>query len=274
MFHRFGCLGTPQCMPITAQPQTDSQTLFERWQRHGDRRAREELITRHMPLARRLARRYVGAREPLDDLVQVASVGLVKAVDRFDASRQNAFTSFAVPTILGELKRYFRDHGWSVHVSRGAQERALKVEEARRVLVTRSGHEPTVTEIATYMEISVEDVLDGLEAAGAHHAISLDTPREDQDGESGTIADSIGVEDRRFARVEDGAAIAVAAQDLTEQQRRIVALRFAEDRTQTEIAHLEGVSQMQVSRLLRRAMSTLAEEMAVDAPAARVHANL
>jgi len=158
----------------------DSDELFVRWQRDGDRRAREELVERYMPLARRLARRYLGAREPLDDLVQVASLGLVKAIDRFDAGRGNAFTSFAVPTILGELKRYFRDRGWSVHVPRGAQERALKVEETQRQLITRTGRAPTIHELAAYMELSLEEVLDALEAAAAHHATSLDrsTPRE------------------------------------------------------------------------------------------------
>jgi RNA polymerase sigma-B factor len=253
-------------MPITeTQVRTpDSEVLFERWQRQGDQRAREELVHRYMPLARRLARRYLGAREPFDDLAQVASVGLVKAIDRFDASRGNAFTSFAVPTILGELKRYFRDLGWAVHVPRGAQERALKVEEAQRTLTTRTGRSPTVSEIATYMELSVEEVLDGLEASEAHHSVSLDTPREDGDAEAGTIADVLGSEDRRFEFIDAGATIATAATHLTDQERRILALRFIEDRTQTEIAAVEGVSQMQVSRLLRRALGTLSELVAAD----------
>jgi RNA polymerase sigma-B factor len=242
----------------------DSQLLFERWQQHGDARAREALVRQYMPLARRLARRYLGAREPLDDQEQVASVGLVKAIDRFDASRGNAFTSFAVPTILGELKRYFRDLGWAVHVPRGAQERALKVEEAQRFLTTRTGRAPTVSELATYMEISVEEVLDGLEASEAHHSVSLDTPREDGDADAGTIVDVLGAEDARFDAIDAGATIAKAAERLSEQQRRMLALRFIEDRTQTEIAELEGVSQMQVSRLLRRALATLAEQVDAD----------
>ena len=212
-----------------------------------------------MPLARRLARRYLGAREPYEDLVQVASLGLVKAIDRFDAERGNAFTSFAVPTILGELKRYFRDLGWAVHVPRGAQERALKVEEVQRQLTSKTGRAPSVSQIAEFMEISVEDVLGALEAAGAHHSMSLDTPRDEGDNEGGTIADLLGEEDRRFDFIDAGASIAKAAKHLSERERRILALRFIEDRTQTQIAEIEGVSQMQVSRVLRRAIATLSE---------------
>src|SRR5512140_2841708 len=171
-------------MTSLAISRTDSADLFVRWQQHGDRGAREELVQRFLPLARKLARRYAGAREPFDDLVQVASLGLVKAVDRFDVSRGTAFSSFAVPTILGELKRYFRDLGWSVHVPRGAQEQALKVEDAQQTLTSRTGRPPTVEELAQYLELSVEDVLDALETAGAHHSTSLDAPRDDIDGES------------------------------------------------------------------------------------------
>ncbi|HWD63935.1 MAG TPA: SigB/SigF/SigG family RNA polymerase sigma factor [Solirubrobacteraceae bacterium] len=246
----------------------DPDELFARWQKFGDRRARDELVERYMPLARRLARRYLGAREPFEDLVQVASLGLVKAIDRFDASRGNAFTSFAVPTILGELKRYFRDLGWAVHVPRGAQERALKVEEVQRELTSKTGRAPTITELAEYMELSLEDVLDALEAAGAHHSMSLDTPRDDGESDGGTIADVLGEEDKRFEYIDAGASIAQAAQQLSERERRILALRFIEDRTQTQIAEIEGVSQMQVSRVLRRALATLSELVeASDTPA-------
>jgi RNA polymerase sigma-B factor len=249
------------------RPPADPSELFVRWQKHGDPRAREELVERYMPLARKLARRYLGAREPLDDLVQVASLGLVKAIDRFDAERGNAFSSFAVPTILGELKRYFRDLGWAVHVPRGAQERALKVEEVQRQLTSRTGSAPTVNQIAEYMELSVDEVLEGVEAARAHHSMSLDTPREDGDNEGGTIVDTLGDIDKRFDSIDAGASIALAAQKLTERERRIVALRFIEDCTQTEIAKLEGVSQMQVSRLLRRALATLTAEVEAAEPA-------
>ena len=237
----------------------ENNELFIRWQTAGDQRAREELVDRFLPLARNLARRYAGAREPFDDLLQVASLGLVKAIDRFDIERGAAFSSFAVPTILGELKRYFRDLGWSVHVPRGAQERALKVQEAQERLTTRTGRPPAVTELAEYMELSVEDVLDALETAAAHHATSLDAPREDRDDESGSLVDLFGEEDQRYELVDQTATISVAARELTARERRVLALRFAGDMTQTQIAQEIGVSQMQVSRILRQALSHLRE---------------
>ncbi len=237
----------------------DASLLFVRWQRHGDQRAREQLVERFLPLARKLARRYSGAREPFDDLLQVASLGLVKAIDRFDTTRGTAFSSFAVPTILGELKRYFRDLGWAVHVPRGAQELALKVEEAQQRLTAKTGRPPSVPDLAEYLELSIEEVLDALETAGAHHCVSLDTPREDAEGESGTLADAFGEPDIRFELVDASVSIAAAAKHLSARERGVLELRFVEDLTQTQIADLIGVSQMQVSRILRRALSQLRE---------------
>ncbi len=247
---------------------TDAAILFVRWQKHGDQRAREELVERFLPLARKLARRYGGAREPFDDLMQVASLGLVKAIDRFDPSRGTAFSSFAVPTILGELKRYFRDLGWAVHVPRGAQELALKVEDAQQQLTAKTGRPPTVYDLAQFLELSAEDVLDALETAGAHHTVSLDTPRDDADGEAGTLADAFGEQDARFEFVEASVSIAAAAQNLSARERRVLELRFVRDITQTQIAELIGVSQMQVSRILRRALSQLRDLTDGERPAA------
>lgn len=243
---------------------SDNRELFLRWQRDGDQRAREELVERFLPLARNLARRYAGAREPFEDLLQVASLGLVKAIDRFDVDRGAAFSSFAVPTILGELKRYFRDLGWSVHVPRGAQEQALKVQEAQERLTTKTGRPPTVHELAEYLELEVEDVLDALETAAAHHSASLDAPREDRDDESGSLVDVFGQEDRRYELVEETTTISAAARELTPRERRVLALRFAGDMTQTQIAQEIGVSQMQVSRILRRALTQLRELTQAD----------
>src|SRR5881397_1578895 len=155
---------------------TDSDELFVRWRRHQDRQSRDELIARFLPLARKLARRYVQSSEPYEDLVQVASLGLVKAVERFDPGRGFAFSSFAVPTIVGELKRYFRDTAWAVHVDRGGQERARKITEAQQALSGRTGRIPTVAELAQYLELSQEEVLEGLQTAEAYGALSLDAP--------------------------------------------------------------------------------------------------
>src|SRR5436305_6388323 len=236
----------------------DSDKLFVRWQKSGDQRAREELVNRFLPLARNLARRYAGAREPFDDLLQVASLGPVKAIDRFDVERGAAFSSFAVPTILGELKRYFRDLGWSVHVQCGAQDQALKVQVAHERLTTKTGRPPTVNELAEYLELSVEDVLDALETAAAHHSTSLGAPREDRSsGESGSLVDVFGEEDSRYELVDETVTISVAARELSARERRGLALRFVNDMTQTEIANEIGVSQMQVFRSLRRALNRL-----------------
>src|SRR5213593_4453856 len=155
---------------------SESRELFSRWRQFADRAARDELIARFLPLARKLARRYVQSSEPYEDLVQVASLGLVKAVERFDPDRGFAFSSFAVPTIVGELKRYFRDTAWAVHVDRGAQERARRIADAQRTLSTRTGRIPTVAELAQYLELSQEEILDGLQTAEAYGAVSLNTP--------------------------------------------------------------------------------------------------
>ena len=237
----------------------ETERLFDRWQQDGDRGARDELVARYLPLARKLSRRYGGAREPFEDLLQVACLGLVKAVDRFDTSRGTAFSSFAVPTIMGEIKRYFRDQGWAVHVPRGAQERAVKVENAQNRLSARSGHAPTVPEIAEYLELSIEDVLDALETSRAHHAASLDAPSDDGDAESGTVVDTIGHDDPRLVGIETRLTVGAAAEQLSERERRVLALRFVHDLTQTEIAERVGVSQMQISRILRRSIARLGE---------------
>ena len=234
------------------------------WQQGRDPRARDELVSRFLPLARKLARRYVG-REPFDDLLQVASVGLLKAIERFDCGRGIAFSSFAVPTILGELKRHFRDTGWFVHVPRGVQELALKVEEAEQHLRTKVGRSPTTQELAEFLEVSNGDVVEALDAAAGHHSTPLDGAGDDADGDGASLIDVLGKDDERFELIEAGVTIASAARDLPEAERTVLWLYFLEDRTQTQIAERIGVSQMQVSRILRRAVQRL-RHLTEDAP--------
>jgi RNA polymerase sigma-B factor len=231
--------------------------LFDRWRRHRDIRARDELIARFLPLARKLARRYVSANEPYDDLVQVASLGLVKAVERFDPDRGFAFTSFAVPTIVGELKRYFRDTAWALHVDRGAQERARRIADAQEEVSSQTGRPPTIPELAEYLEMTEEDVLDGLQTAEAYDAVSLDAPLASEDADMSSRLEVIGTEDDRLELVDTQATIFAAAKHLPPRERQILYLRFGEDLTQSQIADRVGVSQMQVSRLLRRSLQRL-----------------
>jgi RNA polymerase sigma-B factor len=238
--------------------------LFERWQCHADQHAREALVERFLPLGRSLARRYVSTNESIDDLTQVAYVGLINAIDRFDTSRGSRFAAFAVPTILGELRRYFRDTAWAVHVPRGAQERALEVERAGGTLTANSGHSPTVGEIAQYLECDQGEVLDALQVGQARSSVSLDAPRPGgaEDDSESTRAETIGTEDEGYELVEDGSAVAHALRSLAPRERRILFLRFAREMTQSEIAAEIGLSQMQVSRVLRRSlerMRTIAE---------------
>jgi RNA polymerase sigma-B factor len=234
----------------------EAQELFLRL-RGGDEGVRETLVERFLPLARQLARRYQRANEPLDDLIQVASIGLVKAIDRFDPDRGVAFSSYAVPTILGELKRYFRDSGWALHVPRGIQERAMQVDRAVKELSGRLGRSPSVDEVAESIDVSVEDVLSAMEASQAYEAVSLESERSASEPGGDTYADAIGTEDERFDLVEYGAAIAPALDALQPRDRLILHLRFVEDMTQSQIAERIGVSQMQVSRLIRRSLTRL-----------------
>jgi RNA polymerase sigma-B factor len=235
----------------------DMPALLRRWQRDGDAGAREILVQQYMPLARGLARRYGRSSEPFEDLLQVASLGLLKALDRYDADRGHPFASFAVPTILGEMRRYFRDSGWAVHVPRGAQERALKVREAQERLANRNGRAPTVNQLAEYLELDIEEVIDALQAARAYDTLSLDAPRPSVDGEVVAYGESLGCDDERYELVELDATIASVLGDVPPRERLILHMRFVEDLTQTEIAERLGISQMQVSRLLRRSLEQL-----------------
>jgi RNA polymerase sigma-B factor len=243
----------------TAARRLSSEELFARWREHRDRHARDELVARFLPLARKLARRYAQSSEPYEDLVQVASLGLVKAVERFDPTRGFAFSSFAVPTIVGELKRYFRDTAWALHVDRSAQEAARKISDAQQQLSGSTGRAPTVDELALYLEMSQEEVLEGLQTAEAYAAVSLDAPVAGEDDEESTRLDSVGIEDADLGVADDVVTIFSAAKHLPTRERQILYLRFGEDLTQSEIARHVGISQMQVSRLLRRSLHRLRE---------------
>jgi RNA polymerase sigma-B factor len=241
------------------QRRVEDRRLLLRYHREGDLAAREELVLRFMPLARQLASRYRHAGEPQEDLVQVACVGLLKAVDRFEPERGNGFTKYAVPTILGELKRHFRDKGWAVHVPRATQELALKVSEALSTLPARIGRSPRPRDIAHEVGAPVEQVLEAMEAATAYEAASLDAPRPGGDDDDGwSLADTVASEERGYQLVEIGEALRGSIGALPERERLILKLRFEQDLTQSEIATQVGVSQMHVSRLLRRSLDRLA----------------
>jgi RNA polymerase sigma-B factor len=254
--------------PGSEEQLADERELLRRFARDRSPAVREELVERFMPLARRLAGRYAGGAEPFDDLVQVANMALVKAIDRFDPERGTAFSTFAVPTILGELKRHFRDRGWSVHVPRDVQERILKIERAQADMPAKLGHPPTVGEIAEQLQLTEEQVLEAMHASQGHHAISLDAASPGAEGEEPSpLGDRIGEEDLSFETVEYGAAIAPVLEEISERDRKVLHLRFVEDLTQSEIAEQVGVSQMHVSRILRATLDKLREGISEDEPA-------
>ena len=226
----------------------------------GDELAREQLVRRFLPLARQLARRYQRGGEALDDLVQVASLGLLKAIDRFDPSRTTAFSSFAVPTILGELKRHFRDKGWSVRVPRDLQEMAVRVDRMADEMLHELGRAPTTAEIAERSGATIEQVLEAREASAAYRAVSLDRPRSDDEEDGDSFAEAFGVEDPGFRLAEDAATVDRLMRALSEREREVLRLRFEEDLTQSEIGQRVGVSQMHVSRLIRQSLARLRDE--------------
>jgi RNA polymerase sigma-B factor len=250
---------TSSSSTITGGLSPDTEALFGQWRTNRDRQARDLLIERFLPLAHRLARRYTSVGEPYEDLFQIASLGLVKAVERFEPERGYAFTTFAVPTIVGELKRYFRDSSWALHVDRGAKERARQITDAQHELQSRTGRTPTVRELAQYMERSEEQILDGLQTAAAFEAVSLDAPAKGDDDGPVSRLELIGEPDERLERIDDAATLFAAARHLPRRERQVLYLRFGEDLPQTEIARRVGVSQMHVSRLLRSALARLRE---------------
>jgi RNA polymerase sigma-B factor len=241
----------------------DDRSERELWRRvtgQRDQAARAELVELYMPLARRMASRYSGVSEPYDDLLQVASLGLLGAIDRFDASRGTPFAGFAKPTILGELKRYFRDKVWTVRVPRSVHDRMAEVEKATEKLTLELRRPPSVEELSAEVEITTAEVLEILEAQHNRRPLSLDAPPIGEDPEDVSGAEWVGRPDGNFDLVDDRLAMESALPSLDEREREVLRLRFVEELPQTEIALRVGCSQMHVSRLLRRALDRLREE--------------
>jgi RNA polymerase sigma-B factor len=226
-------------------------------------RLRERAIEAWLPLAQHLAHRYYGRGEPGDDLVQTATVGLIKAIDRFDPDRGIDFAGFAIPTILGEVKRHFRDRTWSIRVPRRLQELRLKITSATTVLGQTLGRSPTIADLAAHLRITEEEVLEGLEAARAYSATSLSAPVGPDGGRE--LGDTLGGDDRELDLVEMRLSLGPALALLDDREREIVAWRFFGNMTQSQIAERLGISQMHVSRLLSRALATLRRSLSADA---------
>ncbi|XVV15167.1 SigB/SigF/SigG family RNA polymerase sigma factor [Actinoplanes sp. CA-131856] len=218
-------------------------------------RLRQRVIEAWLPLAQHLSRRYIGRGEPTDDLVQVAVVGLIKAVDRYDITHGADFAAFAIPTILGEIKRHFRDRSWAIRVPRRLQELRIAISAANGTLTHLLGRPPTVADIAAHLGVTEEDVLEGLEGARAYSTTSLSTPVGDD--RSQELGDTIGAEDHGFELAELRIALGPALASLAEREQRLLAMRFYGNRTQAEIAEQLGISQMHVSRLLAKALTRL-----------------
>jgi RNA polymerase sigma-B factor len=253
-------LGDGVSMALPQAPSTDALTraettrVFERYARTRDPSDQETLVLQFLPLAHHCARRYQAGGER-EDVEQVAALALVKAIDRYDPSRGIAFSSFAMPTILGEIKRYFRDHGWSVHVPRSLQELRRTVDEVTEELTGWLGRSPTIDEIAERCDTTAEAVLEARMLGTAHHPESLDRPLADQ--EDGTLAGILGGVDPGFGAVEDLVDLDLLLSDLTPRERELLRLRFVEDLVQHEIAERLAISQMHVSRLIRQSLASI-----------------
>ena len=236
----------------------DDRRLFLRLHDPRDPTDRDAVVERFLPIARRLAARYVRADEPFDDVFQVACIGLVKAVERYDPDRGVAFSSYAVPTISGEIKRYFRDHSWAVRVPRDTKDLAVRVDAVVRNFTRERGRAPSVEDVAAAVGSTLEDVLEAMHASSAARCASLDEPRASGDEEAGeTRGEATGVADDGFERAEERALLESLMESLSPREREVLRLRFQEDMTQAEIGERVGISQMQISRVLRQALGRL-----------------
>src|ERR1700730_11692357 len=242
----------------------NDKALLRRYHEHGDLAAREQLIEQYMSLVRSLARRYAYRGEQLDDLVQIGSIGLIKAIDRFDLSRSVELTTYATPNIIGEIKRHFRDRGWAVRVPRGLQELNVKISKLVEQLTVQLGRSPTIPELAKAAGVEEEEVLEALESGRAYTALSLSQGGGQEDGEELDPLETLGDIEHQYEASENPAVRAPGFRVLDERERAILHLRFFEGLTQSQIAQQVGISQMHVSRLIRRALEKIREVIAVD----------
>ncbi len=245
--------------------QESDKALLRRYHEHGDLAARAKLIEQYMSLVRSLARRYSYRGEQLEDLVQIGAIGLIKAIDRFDVNRGVELTTYATPNIIGEIKRHFRDRGWSVRVPRGLQELNIQLSRHMEQLTVQLGRSPTIPELAKAAGVTDEEVLEALESGRAYSSLSLSAGSggHDEDGELDPL-ESLGTEEHQYEVSEDRAVLAPGFRVLDERERRILHLRFFEGLTQSQIAQQVGISQMHVSRLIRRSLEKIRDEIAAE----------
>jgi RNA polymerase sigma-B factor len=244
--------------------QESDKVLLRRYHEQGDLAARKQLIEQYMSLVRSLARRYSYRGEQLEDLVQIGAIGLIKAIDRFDLNRGVELTTYATPNIIGEIKRHFRDKGWSVRVPRGLQELNVQLSRLVEQLTVQLGRSPTITELAKGAGVEEEEVLEALESGRAYSSLSLSSGGGQEDGEELDPLESIGTEEHQYDVSEDRAVLAPGFRVLDERERKILHLRFFEGLTQSQIAQQVGISQMHVSRLIRRSLEKIREEIAAE----------
>jgi RNA polymerase sigma-B factor len=246
-------------------PRLDDKILLRKYHEEGDLHAREKLIEQYMSLVRSLARRYAYRGEQLEDLVQIGAIGLIKAIDRFDLERGVELTTYATPNIIGEIKRHFRDKGWAVRVPRGLQELNVQLSRLMEQLTVQLGRSPTIPELAKASGSTEEDVLEALESGRAYSSLSLSTGGGGGEGEDDLDPlESIGTEEHQYEVSEDRAVLAPGFKALDERERMILQLRFFDGLTQSQIAQQVGISQMHVSRLIRRSLEKIREEIASD----------
>lgn len=238
-----------------------TRELFRRFKEEGDMDAREKLVMSHLNLVRFIANKFKNRGEPIDDLIQVGYLGLLKAIDRFDPSRGLEFTTFATPTIMGEIKRHFRDKGWSVRVPRRLQELSAKVNQATDTLTSQLQRSPTIAEIADYLDATVDEVLEAMESSSAYSSVSLEAPSGADDDDTPSVIGRYATEDSDLAFTDDRIIIEEALASFSPRERDVIEMRFLKGMTQIEIAEKLGISQVQVSRLLRRTLKKIQDKI-------------